>query len=113
MSISLNEEVKTVTQKLYDRCNAINIRSVINVDKTYTETIQQHYERVTEIDGVVINKVPVYTKEYECSTLLGVKWTAPWGKEVTGMDVMWFIKYWNDHYEEGLAQIYPSTSATS
>ena len=105
MAIQLNEETKVVNQKTYDRCFAIDIRSKLNDDKSYTEIIHQWYERVIEIDGKIINKTASFEKEYDCNALLSVKFTSPWGKEVTGMDVMWFIKYWNDYFDEGLAQL--------
>ena len=107
MSIMISDEIKNVTMKSYDRCCKIEITSTKNVDGSVTENIKQYYESVVEIDGIVISKAPKTSLEYACSALLGVKWTAPWGKEVTGLDVMCFIKYWNDHYEEGLAQLTP------
>ena len=105
MSIALNEETKEVTQKIYDRCYAINIRSIIDKDKHYSETINQLYERVLEIDGVVIKKEPSFEKMYDINVLLGIKWVAPWGKEISGLDVMAFIKWFNDNYEAALLQL--------
>jgi hypothetical protein len=105
MALQLHEETKVVNQKTYDRCFAIDIRSILNADGSQAETVHQFYERVIEIDGNIVAKTPSFDKEYLCSGLVGIKFMSPWGKEITGADVMWFIKYWNDHFEEGLAQL--------
>ena len=103
MALGLNEETKTVVKKEYDRCVGINIVSHLNDDTSAVETVYQQYERVLEIDGVVINKMPSFQKMYDTAFLLDIKWLSPWGKEITGLDVMAFIKQFNDNFEVAIA----------
>lgn len=105
----LNEETKTVTQKTYDRCRNIVISSVLTPDKSVAETIRQTYETVLEVDGVVLSKSDKSVREYSATYLLPLTWTAPWGKEITGLDVMAFIKHFNDNYEQMINDQYPVT----
>ena len=102
MALSLNEETKTVVQKTYDRCCAINIRSVLNSDLTTQETINMFYEHITQIDETVINKTTAYEKMYSTSALLDITWVTPDGRTISGLDVMMFIKNFNDNYETAL-----------
>ena len=103
MAMNLNEETKTVNMKTYDRCCKIEINSVLKDDKSIVETVTMHYETVVEIDGVVVKKTHNKVYEYLASSLLNIKWVAPWGKEITGLDTMAFIKKFNDNFEVALS----------
>ena len=109
MAIKLNEETKVVTRTTYNRCRQILISSIRNSDNTYSETVTQQYEKIVEIDGQVVSKTDDYVKSYDCSYLCGTKWTTPSGKELTGLDVLLFIKHFNDNYEEMLTDAHPQS----
>lgn len=106
MAIIIKNETKTVVQSTYDRCYKIEINSILDpVTKSKKETTTMYYERIVEIDGAIVSKENKYTKEYLSSYLTNIKWTSPWNKQITGLDVMAFIQWFNDNYTEALKQI--------
>lgn len=106
MAILLQDETKMVHRSVYDRCYKIEINSVLDpLTKAKKETTTMYYERVVEIDGTIMSKENKYTKEYLSEYLTKITWTSPWNKQITGLDVMAFIQWFNDNYEDALKQI--------
>lgn len=102
MSILINEETKQVTKKSYDRCCLIEINS----PKIGADTVTTTYETILEIDGEIQSHTISNKFCYDCAYIAPITKEIN-GKEISIYDVMCFIEWFTDNYQEALAQVEP------